>query len=411
MSNLAETLRTRLSPEHLAPLQTASEVAARQNAGLYLVGGTVRDLLLGYASTDLDLSVVGDTEAVAGSLAAALEGEIVARSQFNTFKLSAGEIRLDLAMARRESYARPGALPAVQPGSIDDDLARRDFSINAMAISLGQDGWGECLDPFGGGRDLERRLIRVLHPRSFQDDATRILRAIRYAARLGFRIEEEPEALLRRDIGCVDSISGDRVRPELDRVLEEEKAPAILVSAQRLKILAAVHPALRLDESMLDSLKEVPDVEEDLPAVLLSLLTLRATAEERSELVTRLNMDARWRTLVEDTGVVAERLEALGNPLLRPSQMHSLLDGRAPAAIRAVALSSGDPGIERNLDSYLRKGLHEKTILRGGDLIAIGVPEGPTVGRLLKDLLAARLDGLVETREEEQTFVARRLQS
>ena len=215
----------------------------------------------------------------------------------------------------------------------------------------------------------------------------------------------------RRDIGCVDSISGDRVRHELDRVLEEEKAPAILVSAQRLKILAAVHPALRLDESMLDSLKEVPDVEEDLPAVLLSLLTLRATAEERSELVTRLNMDARWRTLVEDTGVVAERLEALGNPLLRPSQMHSLLDGRAPAAIRAVALSSGDPGIERNLDSYLRKGLHEKTILRGGDLIAIGVPEGPTVGRLLKDLLAARLDGLVETREEEQTFVARRLQS
>ncbi len=411
MSNLAETLRTRLSPEHLAPLQTASEVAARQNAGLYLVGGTVRDLLLGYASTDLDLSVVGDTEAIVGSLAAALEGEIVARSQFNTFKLSAGEIRLDLAMARRESYARPGALPAVQPGSIDDDLARRDFSINAMAISLGQDGWGECLDPFGGGRDLERRLIRVLHPRSFQDDATRILRAIRYAARLGFRIEEETEALLRRDIGCVDSISGDRVRHELDRVLEEEKAPAILVSAQRLKILAAVHPALRLDESMLDSLKEVPDVEEDLPAVLLSLLTLRATAEERSELVTRLNMDARWRTLVEDTGVVAERLEALGNPLLRPSQMHSLLDGRAPAAIRAVALSSGDPGIERNLDSYLRKGLHEKTILRGGDLIAIGVPEGPTVGRLLKDLLAARLDGLVETREEEQTFVARRLQS
>ena len=102
MSNLAETLRTRLSPEHLAPLQTASEVAARQNAGLYLVGGTVRDLLLGYASTALDLSVVGDTEAVAGSLAAALEGEIVARSQFNTFKLSAGEIRLDLAMARRE---------------------------------------------------------------------------------------------------------------------------------------------------------------------------------------------------------------------------------------------------------------------------------------------------------------------
>ena len=144
-----------------------------------------------------------------------------------------GGVSLDLVMARRESYAAPGALPTVEPGSLADDLARRDFSINAMAVSLSAESWGDLTDPFDGAGDLERRIIRVLHPSSFRDDATRLFRAARYAGRLGFGLEPETERLAREGAGFIDTISGDRVRRELERIFEEPRAADILRDSGR----------------------------------------------------------------------------------------------------------------------------------------------------------------------------------
>ena len=149
---------------------------------------------------------------------------MAARSPFGTAKLRAGGIEMDLAAARTETYAHPRALPTVAPGDIDRDLARRDFSINAMAVSLGTETWGELRDPFEGRRDLDRGVVRVLHEGSFIDDATRILRAVRYAGRMGFRLEAETERLLKRDLAQLGGIGGDRVRRELARVFSEERA-------------------------------------------------------------------------------------------------------------------------------------------------------------------------------------------
>ncbi len=186
-------LEQRLSPESLALIQKAGALAAERRLGIYLVGGVVRDILLGRANSDLDLVVEGDAIKLAESLAGELGGRLVVHRRFGTAKIRTRNLTIDLAMARAETYARPGALPTVRPGSIQDDLARRDFTVNAMALRLDPGSFGKLVDPFDGRKDLENKLIRILHDRSFIDDATRMLRAVRYEQRFGFRLEASTE--------------------------------------------------------------------------------------------------------------------------------------------------------------------------------------------------------------------------
>ena len=410
MSKIGPTLDERLLPAQVRLLRRASDASAQHGVALFLVGGTVRDVLLGDRPIDLDLSAVAATPQFASSLAREVDARVVARSQFGTAKLKVGDVSIDLATARNESYARPGALPEVSPGSIEDDLRRRDFSINAMAISLAPDDWGALVDPFGGRRDLERGLIRVLHAQSFVDDATRILRAARYGQRLGFRIEEGTESLLARDLAYLDTIKGDRVRHELERIFREDKAASILRLAQELGVLSAVYPTLSLDETALANLQDIRSEPEAERALLfVSVLACSVPADDHPGLIARLNMDTRWARTVRDTGSVRESLDRLKEPDLRPGQLYGMLRRFDTEAIEGCRLATDDPLVAQRLKTYLTELSHVKTGLNGDDLIALGVPRGPTIGKLLEDLLAARLDGLVATREDEEDFVSRRL--
>ncbi|MCH7746263.1 MAG: CCA tRNA nucleotidyltransferase, partial [Chloroflexi bacterium] len=317
---------------------------------------------------------------------------------------------IDLAMARKETYAYPGALPSVSPASIDEDLARRDFSINAMAVSLSPDTWGDLLDPFDGQGDLQRRLIKVLHPESFVDDATRILRAVRYVGRLGFQIEASTEQFLKRDISYLDTIKGDRVRHELERISYEERVESILKLAQDFGVLRAIHPALYLQNSTLKSLGELNAEEtSDSGLLFLSLLTYAAASDERPALIKRLNMDSRLAGVVRDTGSAKDSYDRLDNPELRRSQLHELLSPFAVSAIKGCSLAADNPVVARHLNLFLSELRHVKPFLNGDDLIAMGVPEGPVIGKLLKAILASKLDGLIATEEDETNFVNRNL--
>src|SRR5437763_10234033 len=180
----------------------------------FLVGGAVRDLLLGRGTVDLDVAIEGDARAVARELAGRLGGEAKEHDRFGTATVRAGDLTVDLATTRRETYAEPGALPEVEPARLGEDLARRDFTINAMAASLGAAALGELVDPHGGREDLEAGVIRVLHPGSFTDDPTRLLRAVRYEARFGFRMDPETERFARAAIaaGTPSTVSGARIR-------------------------------------------------------------------------------------------------------------------------------------------------------------------------------------------------------
>jgi tRNA nucleotidyltransferase (CCA-adding enzyme) len=393
-------------------LRAAGKASQRQGLELFLVGGTVRDLLLGRRPHDLDLSAVGLTEARVQALAGELGGRVTARSQFGTAKLDVGGSAVDVAMARKESYSAPGALPDVSPGSTDDDLARRDFTINAMAVSLTPDSWGTLIDPHDGRRDLESRLVRVLHTRSFVDDATRILRAVRYSARLDFRIEPATLAALLRDLGHIDAIKGDRVRHELERIFDEGRATAALAMARDLGALRAIDPALAVEDGTLERLSTLSGAGvPDKALLFLSALAYPLSRSDTARLMVRLNLDSRWARAVRDSLSINESAGELRSPGLRPRRLNRLLHALDPVAVQGAMLAVSDSVMTEHLQLYLDELRHVTTILNGDDLMAMGVPEGPTVGRMLDELLAARLEGLLATREDEEAFVVRRVAS
>ena len=406
MSSIADRLERQLTSDQVRLLRGASAIADEREARLYLVGGAVRDVLLGGSPADLDVVVDGDFTGLADALASGLGGRVTARSQFDTAKLAVDSLTFDLARARTESYARPGALPDVSPGTMSQDLARRDFSVNAMGVSLSEDDWGMLLDPHGGAADLRARLVRVLHLGSFVDDATRILRAVRYAGRLDFEIEPDTRRLLERDLERLDTISGDRLRRELGLLLAEDGWPACLGRARDHGVLGAVHPALALEDAPLDILDAHAAVSE---AVRLAATLSLAPPGQIAAAAARLDAAGEWAAIATSVAGLAGIVDRLEAPRLRRSSAYALLRGAKPAAIEGVALTCGRPRAAERMRLFLDELRHVRPMLDGNDLLAMGVPEGPRVGELLGTLLDARLDGLVSTREEEAAYVSRSL--
>jgi len=346
-----------------------AEIAAAASEPTYVVGGAVRDLLLGRGRADLDLVVEGDAEALAAALGAT---SLANHDRFGTVKLALGGHTVDVAAARSETYAEPGALPTVALGaSIEADLGRRDFTINAMALAVGGDG--SLIDPHGGAADLEAGLLRVLHERSFADDPTRAIRAARYAARLDLRLAPETEPLLRTtDLGTV---SEDRRLAELRRLAGEPTAPKgfellagweVVTLGSRWDVLAAALP---------DLLAESPWAGEIDPA--------------EAWLAAALGPDDLADDLVH------------AHPT-QPSQAVSLARGHdSTELLLARALGA------EWLDDYVGVWRNVTLEIDGADLIAAGVPEGPALGRGLDAALRAKLDGEIDGRYEELAFALR----
>ena len=411
--NLTHRINQHLPP-YLAELtRQVGEVAARQGLPLYLVGGVVRDLLLGRPTRDIDLVVEGDAIGLAEHLLAMLDGRITVHPRFRTASLRWNNWRLDLATARAETYSRPGALPTVTPGSLADDLRRRDFTINAMAVYLRPERYGQLIDRFGGRTDLAQGLIRVLHDASYVDDATRIWRTLRYEQRLDFQIEERTLAALRRDLDYLRTVSGDRIRRELELVLREAEPEKVLRRAEELGVLARLHPALRADEWLADRFRRARQVCGDTPpspALYLALMAYRLGEGDITTLASYLKLPRALARVMRDSAAIRLRSRTLGTPGLRPSRTYAVLHGYAPVAIQAAGLASDSPDIARNINLYLERLRYIRPTLNGDDLLALGVPPGPAVREVSERLRAARLDGRVSTRRGEESLVRRWLQ-
>lgn len=408
-----------LSGGSLALLDALRRLAETQGVPVYLVGGPVRDLLLGGPAQDLDFAVAGDAPALARQLAAALGGRAVVHSRFGTATVAAANMRVDLVTARREIYPRPGGLPQVFPGTIYDDLARRDFSVNAMALPL-TGAEPALLAPHGGAEDLNRRLIRILHPSSFIDDPTRMLRAARYEQRLGFRLERDTESRLREGIdrGSLTTVSGDRLRHELARIFAETQPGPPLLRAAELGILAAIHPALGAAAGLRQWAECAPAIVQETalsnPAARLTWLAALAyplSARDGAGLISRLNMPKSWAAVVRDTIALREKERAMSDRSLPPSRLCNMLAGSSPAAVAAVAGLTESAAANRALRRYLAELRHIIPALRGDDLLALGVPPGPPVGAVLAQLRAARQDGQAVDAAGERQWVERWLRA
>ncbi len=406
-----KAIESRLDSGNLASLTALRNLALDRSLPVYLVGGPVRDLLLGGSAQDLDFVVEGDAPKLARLLAVPLGGRAIIHARFGTATVVWDGGRVDLVTARREVYPRPGALPRVSPGSIYDDLARRDFSVNALALPL-VEGQPRLLDPHGGVDDLGRGLIRSLRQESFADDPTRLLRAVRYEQRLGFRLEADTEAQLRQSVaqGCLGYISGDRRRHELERILAEERPGKALIRAVELGILPAIHPAFSQREFLARWVSEAPQIipKSDAriePLAWLAALSYPWSEGDGEEIIRRLNAPKSWARVVRDTIELRELEGAINDPAMLPSQLGRLLEGIDPAALYAVAGLTRRPTVRQSLLCYLYELRRVAPMLDGRELLAMGVPPGPPVGKALVQLRAARLDGQVSTEGEERRWV------
>ena len=207
----------------LSIIKIIGDVASKEGFSVYIVGGPVRDLLLGVSNCDLDFVVEGKGIEFAKILNASLKGRLKIHQAFKTATIERKDYRVDIATARSESYKRPAAYPDVWPGSVKEDLFRRDFTINAMAVSINRKGFGQLVDYYGGSEDLEKGIIRVMHDRSFIDDPTRIFRAVRFSLRFGFKIEPHTKDLIKKAIlaGLIGEVNRGRIKKEVELFLNE----------------------------------------------------------------------------------------------------------------------------------------------------------------------------------------------
>ena len=404
-TNLAGLLERQLPHPAYELARAAAREAEAAGMRAFLVGGLVRDLLLGRPSLDIDIVVEGDAGLPASALAARVGGSAVTHPRFGTAKVRSGDLAIDLATARTETYAHPGALPSVKPGTIGEDLFRRDFTVNAIAASMAEASFGEVLDPLDGRRDLDAGELRVMHGQSFVDDATRILRAFRYQARFGMRLEAQTAGLLREGVPHLGAISADRRRHELERIFEEDEPERALDLAGEAGVLAAIHPALVWREALSDAFAAARREGKATPGVYLAIVGSALEATEVTELETRLALPRALARPLLDAQRLQASLAELERPGMRRSEVYDALSAYDDEAIAACRFVCDSRIINERLRLYLDDLAAVRPILDGTALKNLGVPEGPSLGALIAELRRARLDGGVATRDDEAEFV------
>ena len=367
---MKNSLLEQLAQHHRELIDHATVVATEVGAEVFLVGGPLRDLLLGNNLIDLDLVLERESELFARALAARCGGEVRAYPHFLTFKVEIPDRKpIDIATTRREVYEQPGALPTVAPASLKDDMARRDFTVNAMALSLRT---GQIRDFWGGRADLEQRLIRVLHDQSFLDDPTRIFRSIRLATRLSFQIEHHTEELMRAalDQGATGAVSRERLWREVFLALNEPDRARVLSEFAQWGLMGlSLNQAMRTGEDLKRVDEYVRLLNADAPVAFLAILSARNLA---------------------GSGLSQKQIDSIrfiqGNLQHFMDRLNDLAERDAFARVREVSLEmlAVAAATEPKLDALLRR-YRDFTLLqvgvRGDQL---GVPGGPHIGRALE---------------------------
>lgn len=383
--------------------------AVADHPGVYLVGGAVRDLMLGFAQFDYDLMTEGGAGDLADLLAERIGGTVRRHPRFLTanFRSSDGSLSVDVAQARTETYSAPGALPDVTASDLEHDLGRRDFSVNAMALAIWRERFGELFEYPDASSDLLARVLRVTHDQSFIDDPTRLLRLLRYGARLGFTAEPHTEELARAAVeaGAPATVSGGRIRDELLDLLAERSAVVAVESMYALGLDRALHERFDADEYVVARAtnEHFDGIRQEL--LLLALCSRAMAAAELADWLAHLRLRR------DEAAIVAQAVER-GPALLgeiasaaTPSELDTLLRDLHPETIVfALALPGGDRDAAATAREWLRERNAGRLEISGADLRDAGVGEGPAIGRALAETLEATLNGAIAGREAQLRY-------
>ena len=408
-----------LSPKLLQITKEIGRAADRKKLPAYVVGGIVRDLILNRRNLDLDILVEQDGVLFAQQMATAWNKRLIQYAQFKTATVEVSlELNIDFATARSEQYPYPGALPVVQEGSLEDDLFRRDFTINALAISINHDSFGNLMDVFGGLKDIQNKQIRVMHDKSFVDDPTRMLRAVRFEQRLGFRLENHTEALFQKAViqKAFFTLKPPRYFEELKKVLKEQDPLKSIRRLNQFKVLLLLDELLKMDLKFLSHLdgnikklkkqsyaKEYPN---------FWFLYFMGLLDGISHLRQR-QICQKFQLTKEETATIMQSrgfdrtLAALGGSKILRSDVYTVLGGLTESSVLYLWARAKSRLVQKRIEQFLKHDRHVRLKVTGNDLHRLGIPAGKRVGKVLKELLSEKINRRMKTKKAEMSFVHR----
>ena len=406
-------------------LKHVGRLADEQGVSVFLVGGVVRDLLLKRDNFDLDLAVEGNGIAFARLVADQYRAGLAIFERFATARLVFPDgLKVDIATTRQESYARPALLPTVQPAPIQADLFRRDFTINAIAVQLNSQQLGRVFDPFAGQKDLRTHTIRVLHAGSFQDDPTRIFRAIRFEQRFRFRLARTTSRLLAQAASrnLIERLSGPRLQNEILLLFAERNPARAIARLAQLKLLRFLHRRLCYTKNVKRTVAAVPkaigwwtrrfpDTAIDRPIVYLMGLLSESSPAASAGVIRRLAFSRGQARKVSAGGYRVDHLlkQLADERAAKPSKMHCLLAAFPDEALVLLLAKQQDMQygtrnlVKRRIAEYMKSKVI-KTALTGRDLQTMGLKPGPQYKTILGKLLNARIDGVIKTEADERAL-------
>ena len=414
MKNLASKIQSSL-PKHLVRLlNLAGKFGDELGFKVYAVGGFVRDLLLGVENLDIDLTVEGDGITYATHFAKKQSGKVVKHPRFGTATVYFRDgYHIDAATSRKESYPHAAALPEVVEGSIRRDLQRRDFTINGLAMRLNPAGFGDLVDMFNGEHDLIKGVIRVMHNFSFQDDPTRIFRAVRFSRRYRFRIEPLTRRLMRQAIDkqMCDRLSGRRIRNEIYLLLNEVDPPAVIRTMARFGVLECINRRLEFNT---EKSRLLGRIEKVLPSFRKTVdwfayflgLVYGLKGRELDEISERLMLSRKESEkviLVGEVKSICNKLNSIKS--YTPAHVYRMLKG-LPEELLVLIIAVANTGkVRRVVNKYFSEWRKVKIKLSGDDLLKLGLKPGPRFGKILEEVLYAKLNGRLKTKRDEVTYV------
>jgi tRNA nucleotidyltransferase (CCA-adding enzyme) len=419
--NVSNIMREQLPQRINNILKEAGRIAAKHDYRGYAVGGFIRDLLLRRPNLDIDIVVEGDGIEFAKDFAESYDARVRSYKKFGTAVVIFPDgFKIDVATARLEYYEYPAALPTVELSSLKLDLYRRDFTINTLAVELNPGRFGQLIDYFGAQRDFKDKAIRVLHNYSFVEDPTRVLRAIRYEQRLGFRIMKHTSNLIDNAVKMklLVQLSGRRLTNELKLILSEEDPIPAIKRMNEYNILPFLHADIKCGPPLERLLREIGSVLAwyDLSFIkngcdrwLVYLLALidPLTPPGLEEFCSKMEFAPRlasWLLEGREKAISVGK-GFYGKPKLKPSEIYHLLEGLSTEWLLFVMAKTQQEETKRAISRYFRDLKEVRTKLRGQDLKDMGIAPGPVYRRILNQLLDGRLNGELSSREEEMEFV------
>ncbi|MFH1201331.1 MAG: hypothetical protein V1674_00360 [Candidatus Omnitrophota bacterium] len=411
-------------PERIRSIiHTVSDYADKEGLGVYLVGGMVRDILLGKENYDLDFVVEGDAIRFAESISEILDARTIKHQHFGTAtSVLPNKQKIDFATARSEYYEAPGELPIVKAGTIEDDLFRRDFSINAMAIQINKKYFGRLLDFYGGQKALRKKYVCVLHNLSFLDDPTRILRAVRFEQRFGFKIEPQSLLLIKqaRRLRITNMVTKHRLRDEIILILQEKNPIKVLRRLEKIYGLTFIQPRIRINKKTINSFRKIQDTVSwfyknnpkkrmiDSWLMYLSCLVEHLPEKELKRFLADFAFGHGQEKRIFSYKKSPALLKIL-NKDLAPSRIFRILEPLSYEVVLLLYAKANSKTVKKNTERFFKLYNGTKLFISGDDLNKLGLAPGPRFKKLLDMALKAKLDGRLTTKLDEINFIKRKI--